>query len=187
MFWGSLSCVWECVKSVLGVDESGHFTNPRHPLVRQSLELLVDLFRFGFAILCPSWLRAGGGLASRQTRDLDRQPISGPTTRRAFQSCSLIWPRCRSTKLREECVKNLRLCFVCHFNYLQILFPMEHNALRLNLTILDVDLVATQNNWNIFTDADQVTMPIWNIFVCDSRRYVKHNDGTLPLNVVTVT
>lgn len=43
-----VKCV--CVK----VTERSHFTNPHHPLVRQSLELLVDLFRFGFAILCPS-------------------------------------------------------------------------------------------------------------------------------------
>ena len=66
--------------------------------------------------------------------------------------------------------------------YLKILFPVKYNGLGFNLTVLDVNLVATKDNWNVLTDSNQIAMPVGNIFVCDTRGHIKHDDGTLSLD-----
>lgn len=40
---------------------------------------------------------------------------------------------------------------------LQIFLAMEGDSLRLDFALLDINLVASQNNWNVLTDTDQVT------------------------------
>lgn len=55
---------------------------------------------------------------------------------------------------------------------------MKDDRLGLHLAVLNVDLVAGENNWNIFADSNQITMPVWNVFVCDTRCDVKHDDST---------
>lgn len=71
--------------------------------------------------------------------------------------------------------------------YLKILLAMESNALSLDFAIFDVDLVANQNHWNVFADANQITMPVGNVFVSYTSCHVKHDDSAVALNVVTVT
>jgi hypothetical protein len=63
---------------------------------------------------------------------------------------------------------------------------MEGNLLGLNLTVLDFYLVSGEDDWDIFTDAGEITVPVGNIFVSDTRSDVKHNDGALALDVVSV-
>jgi len=69
---------------------------------------------------------------------------------------------------------------------LEVLLAVEGDVLRLHLTLLDVNLVSGQNNGDVFADADQVTVPVGNVFVCDARGDIEHDDGALPLNVVTI-
>ena len=40
---------------------------------------------------------------------------------------------------------------------LEVLFPVEGDGLRLHLALLDVDLVATENDGDVLADTDQVT------------------------------
>jgi len=56
---------------------------------------------------------------------------------------------------------------------------MEHDGLGLDLAVFDVTFVATQHNWDVFTDAHKISVPIWHILVRDTRCYVEHDDSTL--------
>lgn len=64
---------------------------------------------------------------------------------------------------------------------------MEHDCFGLNLTIFNVDLVAAHHDRDVLAHSHQITMPVRHIFVCDTRCDVKHDDGTLALNVIAVT
>jgi hypothetical protein len=64
---------------------------------------------------------------------------------------------------------------------------MEHDALGLHFTIFDINFVAAQHDGDVFTHANQIAMPVWNVFVGDTGCDVEHDDGALSLNVVTVT
>ena len=69
-------------------------------------------------------------------------------------------------------------------SYLQILLPVENNGLSFDFSVLDVHLVATKNNWNVLTYTNQVSVPVGNIFVSNTRGHIKHDDGTLSLEIV---
>lgn len=56
---------------------------------------------------------------------------------------------------------------------------MEDDGLRLHFTIFNIDFVATQNDWNIVTHANQIAMPVWHVFVRDTSCDVEHDDRTL--------
>lgn len=71
-------------------------------------------------------------------------------------------------------------------NHLEILLPVEDDALCLDFPVLDVDFVAAEDNWYVFADPDQIPVPVRNIFVRHPRRNIEHDDGTLALNVVTI-
>lgn len=64
---------------------------------------------------------------------------------------------------------------------------MEGNTLGLNFAVLYVDLVANQDHWDVFADADQVSMPVGHVFVCYTSCHVEHDDGAVALNVVAIT
>ena len=69
---------------------------------------------------------------------------------------------------------------------LQVLFAMESDGLGLDLAFLDIDLVSAQNDRNVFADANQVTVPVGYVLVRNSRSHIKHNNGTLSVDVVAV-
>ena len=64
---------------------------------------------------------------------------------------------------------------------------MESDLLGLDLSVLNFHLISTQNNWNVFANSGQVTMPVGNIFVSDTGGNIKHDNGALSLDVVTIT
>jgi len=66
-----------------------------------------------------------------------------------------------------------------HQKYLQIFLPVEHDWLGLDFAVFDVTLVATQHNWDVFTDTYKISVPIRDVLVRDACRYVKHDDSTL--------
>ena len=70
---------------------------------------------------------------------------------------------------------------------LQVLFPVEHDRLGLDLPVLDVDLVATEHDGDVLAHAHQITVPVGHVLVSDTGCHVKHDDGTLALNVISVT
>lgn len=56
---------------------------------------------------------------------------------------------------------------------------MKHNALGFDFPIFNVHLVATEDNGNVLTDTDQVTMPVGYVLIGDSGGDIKHDDSTL--------
>ncbi len=64
---------------------------------------------------------------------------------------------------------------------------MKHDGLGFDFSVLDIDLVAGEDNRNIFADADEITMPVGHVLVGDARCHVEHDDSALTLDVVTVT
>merc|ERR1719333_154434 len=69
---------------------------------------------------------------------------------------------------------------------LEVLLSVEHDRLGLDLPILDVDLVAGEDDGDVLTDPDQIPVPVWHVLVSHTRGHIKHDDGTLSLNVVTI-
>lgn len=65
---------------------------------------------------------------------------------------------------------------------LQRLLTVEGNGLCLDLAILDVDFVSTQDNWNVLANSDKVTMPLRNVLVRHARSNIEHNDCGVTLN-----
>ena len=65
---------------------------------------------------------------------------------------------------------------------LEILLAVKHDGLGLDLPVLDVDLVAGEDDGNVLTDADEVTVPVGNVLVGHTRGHVKHDDGALTLS-----
>ena len=70
---------------------------------------------------------------------------------------------------------------------LKVLLPVKDNRLCLDFPVLDVDFVSTQSNGYVFTDSNQISMPVGNVFVGDSGGDIEHDDRTLTLNVVSVS
>ena len=70
--------------------------------------------------------------------------------------------------------------------YLEILLSMKDDILCLHLPVLDIHLIATEDNGYVIAHAHQITVPVGNVLVSDTSCHVEHDDGTLSLNVVTV-
>lgn len=66
-------------------------------------------------------------------------------------------------------------------SYLEILLPVEDDGLGFHFSVFDVHLVTTQDNWDVLTDSNQISMPVGDILVSDSRCDIKHDDSTLAL------
>lgn len=69
---------------------------------------------------------------------------------------------------------------------LEVLLAMESDLLGLNLAILDINLVTTNDNGDLFADTDDITMPVGNVLVCLTGGNVEHNDGGLTLNATNI-
>lgn len=65
------------------------------------------------------------------------------------------------------------------FKVLQVLLSVEGNTRSLDLSLLDIDLVTAQHDGDVFTDSLQVSVPVGNVLVGDSRCNVEHDDTTL--------
>ena len=63
---------------------------------------------------------------------------------------------------------------------------MESDGLGLDLTLLDIDLVTTEDDGDVFANTDKITVPVGNVLVGDTGGDVKHDDAALTVNVVAV-
>lgn len=54
-------------------------------------------------------------------------------------------------------------------------------------TDLDIDLVSTKHNGDVFTNPLQISVPVWYVLVGDSGSNIKHDDTTLSLDIVTIS
>ena len=63
---------------------------------------------------------------------------------------------------------------------------MENDGLRLDFPVLDVDLVSGEDDGDVFANANEISMPVRDILVGDSRRHVEKEDGGLGADEVAV-
>ena len=70
---------------------------------------------------------------------------------------------------------------------MKVLLSVKDDRFGLNFSVLNVDFVSGEDDWNVFAYANQIPMPVGNIFVSHSGRDVEHDDGALALDVVAVT
>mmetsp|Transcript_59848 Transcript_59848/g.107698 ORF Transcript_59848/g.107698 Transcript_59848/m.107698 type:complete len:213 (-) Transcript_59848:119-757(-) len=70
---------------------------------------------------------------------------------------------------------------------LQIPLPVELDVLCLDLPVLHINLVAHEDNRDVLTHAYDVAVPVGHVFVSNAGSHVEHNDGALPLDVVSIT
>jgi hypothetical protein len=70
---------------------------------------------------------------------------------------------------------------------LQVLLPVEGDLLGLNLPVLHINLVSTKNNGNVLAHTAKISVPCRHILVCQASRYIKHDNSTLSMNVVTIS
>ncbi len=61
---------------------------------------------------------------------------------------------------------------------------MEGDLLGLDLSVLNVDLVAHQDDGDVFTDSDQVLVPLGYILICNSGTDIEHNDSAVASNAI---
>ena len=70
---------------------------------------------------------------------------------------------------------------------LQVLLSVESDGLGLYLTLLNIDLVTAKNNGDVLTDTDEITMPVGDVLVGDSRGDIEHDNSTLATDIITIT
>ena len=70
---------------------------------------------------------------------------------------------------------------------LQVLLPVEGDLLGLDLSVLDIDLVAYEHNWDLLTNSGQVLVPLLDVGVGDTGADVEHDDSALSTNVVSIS
>ena len=51
---------------------------------------------------------------------------------------------------------------------LEVLLSVESDLLGLDLSVLHINLVSDQNNWDVLTDSDEILVPLGDILVGDS-------------------
>lgn len=69
---------------------------------------------------------------------------------------------------------------------MKILLAMEGDGLSLDFTILDVDLIAAEDNRDVLAHTDEILVPRGHVLVRDTRCHVEHDDGALALDVVAI-
>jgi hypothetical protein len=70
---------------------------------------------------------------------------------------------------------------------LQVLLAVEGDLLGLDLAILDIDLVAAQDDGDALAHAYEILVPAGDVLVRDTRRDIEHDDGAVALDVVAIT
>jgi hypothetical protein len=70
---------------------------------------------------------------------------------------------------------------------LQVSLSVELDVASLDLSVLHINLVSDQDNWDVLADSDDISVPVGDVLVCDSAGHIEHDDGTLTLDVITVS
>ena len=65
---------------------------------------------------------------------------------------------------------------------LEVLLSVESDLLGLDLSVLHIDLVSDQDNWDVLTDSDEILVPLGDILVGDSSAHIEHDDTAVTSN-----
>jgi hypothetical protein len=68
---------------------------------------------------------------------------------------------------------------------LQISLSVELDLTSLPLPVLHVDLVSDEDDRDVLANTHDILVPLRHVTVCDSGRYVEHNNCALAHDVVT--
>ena len=63
---------------------------------------------------------------------------------------------------------------------------MENDCLGLNFSVLNINFVAAQHDGNVLANPHEISVPVGYVLVGHSRCHVKHDDGAVGLNIITV-
>lgn len=64
---------------------------------------------------------------------------------------------------------------------------MKSDLSSLYLSILLIDLISNQNDWDVITDSSQVLVPFRNVFVCNSGCDIEHENGGICTDIISLS
>lgn len=70
---------------------------------------------------------------------------------------------------------------------LEVLLAVEGDGLGLDLALLNIDLVAAEDDWDVLADTDEVTVPVGDVLVGDTGGNIEHDDTALAVDVVSIS
>jgi hypothetical protein len=70
---------------------------------------------------------------------------------------------------------------------LEVLLAVEEDITGLDLAVFAVNFVTNQDDRDVFTNTDQILVPVRNRLVSNTRGNIEHDDGAVTTNVVTIT
>ena len=62
---------------------------------------------------------------------------------------------------------------------LEVLLSVESDLLGLDLSVLDIDLVANEHNGDVLADSDEILVPLGDVLVGDSGADIEHDDSAV--------
>jgi hypothetical protein len=73
-----------------------------------------------------------------------------------------------SSKEPDEGLLELIVALSRDIIVLQVLLSVESDLLGLDLSVLNINLVSNENNWDVLADSDEILVPFGNILIGDS-------------------
>lgn len=70
---------------------------------------------------------------------------------------------------------------------MQVSLSMKSDLSSLYLSILLIDLISNQNDWDVITDSSQVLVPFRNVFVCNSGCDIEHENGGICTDIISLS
>lgn len=128
-------------------------------------------------------------LKSRWSLQVPTQQASWRARGKAFRNCNWTWRRFQSTAGSSFGGKWLRPSWLSSPGSVMKIgwVDLMTSWAKQKCTDLDIDFVSTENDRDVLAHALQIPMPVWNVFVSDPRRNIKHDDSTLALDIISVT
>ena len=82
----------------------------------------------------------------------------------------------------EEGLLEVEVGFRRDLKVLEVLLSVEGDGARLDLALLDVDLVSAEDDGDVLAHTAEVTVPRGDVLVCETRRHVEHDYSTLTMD-----
>jgi len=70
---------------------------------------------------------------------------------------------------------------------LKILLAVECDSLGLDLALLHVDFVATEDNGDVFANTNEIAVPVRNVLVGDAGGHIEHDDAALSIDIISIS
>ena len=67
---------------------------------------------------------------------------------------------------------------------LKVLLSVESDLFGLYFSVLNIDLVSNEDDWDVWANSSQILVPLWHVLVSDSGAHIKHNDSAMSANTI---